>query len=335
MKKKTNLQTSLIALVTLFIGFFLGMAFTSISPSGDNLSGTIGRVDRHRNVQITEDDIILRNEFVNNLDLRDQYVDYLNYFYIKAMRTSADLYHTMDNVATVDAFSDVYSQHQDALQQYSNFLEVARTDILQAIGALVNIEAKQQRPMVELINQANNAILRMRNNDRTLVDFMVAIDIFMEQHDLFYDELADAHDLMAMSVVESAMAHRDKPLLSFLENKTMKNDEEGITKLMSELRSTSRLQEYNLRDLEILELHAPGFKYSNERLESIAFLNEATLRSFFSEGMQGQIQLRGTDDLIQSMDMGDLQGVASLRNMQALQSDMRIQNIPSLDAAIR
>ena len=57
MKKNQKLQISLIGLASLFIGFLLGMAISSITPSGDELTGTIGRVDRHRNVQITNDQV--------------------------------------------------------------------------------------------------------------------------------------------------------------------------------------------------------------------------------------------------------------------------------------
>ncbi len=335
MKKNQITQTSLIAMAALFVGFLLGMAFTSITPAGDKLAGTIGRVDRHRNVQITEDDIRLRNEMADNLDMRDQYVDYLNFFYIKALRTSNDVFVAMDKAAAVDAFATTFDEHTQALENYSTYLEVARTDILQAIGALVSIEDDRNRPMIELLNQANNAIHRMRNNSDILLDFMIAINTFMEQQEVFYPELADAHDLLALNSIETALVYRNKPLLSFLEKTTMQNDEEGIVKLMSELRDAANLQEFNLNDMtrldmsQSLENSLKSEIYS--QLSHITSMNmEANLSSVFSTGLQGQIQFRSGQELLRSMDAGNLSNMPSLRNMeslknlQILQSDFRV-----------
>ncbi|MDP2236944.1 MAG: hypothetical protein Q8J88_10965, partial [Bacteroidales bacterium] len=73
MKKITTTQTTLIAIAALVVGFLIGFSVNSIAPSSDDLAGSIGKVDRFRNVQITEDDILLRNEFVEDTAKRAQY----------------------------------------------------------------------------------------------------------------------------------------------------------------------------------------------------------------------------------------------------------------------
>jgi hypothetical protein len=79
MKKITTTQTTLIAIVALVVGFLIGFSIKSNVPSTDELAGSIGKVDRFRNVQITEEDIMLRNELVEDTAKRSQYEKYLLY----------------------------------------------------------------------------------------------------------------------------------------------------------------------------------------------------------------------------------------------------------------
>jgi hypothetical protein len=317
MKKNQKLQITLIGLASLFIGFLLGMAISSITPSGDELTGTIGRVDQQRNVQITENDIILRNDLADNLDIRDQYVDYLSFFYIKALRNSNDLFFAMNNAAAVDDFADTFDKHTATLETYSAYLEMARTDILEALEALTSIEDERNRPMVELLNQAFNAIHRIRNNSDVVLDFMTAINTFMEKQDVFYPELADAHDVMAINSLESAIAYKNKPMLHFLKNTNLKNDDEDITKLITGLNNASALNELNLRDMTNLDI-ADALRND---------LNTALA------GDAGGIQFLGSDQ-IEGLILGQI--IDHLNNQAGLRSDFdSIMHLINNQATIR
>ena len=91
MKKITTTQTALIAVIALVFGFLIGFSIKSNVPSTDELAGSIGKVDRFRNVQITEDDILLRNELVEDTAKRAQYEKYLLFNYYQALKTSSDV----------------------------------------------------------------------------------------------------------------------------------------------------------------------------------------------------------------------------------------------------
>lgn len=87
-----------------------------------------------RTKQITEDDIRLRNDMANEKEVRDMYVDYLNFFYIKALRTSGDIGMVKKKTESVEAFTDVYEQYDQTLDIYQRYLDGARRCILPGAG---------------------------------------------------------------------------------------------------------------------------------------------------------------------------------------------------------
>jgi len=55
MKKKTQTptRTVLIAIAALVAGFLIGFSINNLPPYDEDLAGSIGKVDRYRNVKIT------------------------------------------------------------------------------------------------------------------------------------------------------------------------------------------------------------------------------------------------------------------------------------------
>jgi hypothetical protein len=329
MKKNQKIQTGLFAILALFVGFIIGLFVTGSIPAKDNLTGTIGRVDRHRNVQITEDDIRLRDEMANDESARDMYVDYLNYFYIKALRTSHDLGVVIEKAGSVEAFADVFTPHSQILDNYQRYLDVARTDLLQAISILFDIEKAGNVPMVEILNQANNAVNRIRNQDNELVSFMMDISDFMEKEDVFYQELADAHDLLAMISIESAVVFDNKPLYSYLQDHTFKNSSEGL-KLLVLLNSSERLKD-NLQDNIISDMQSLDFSEAmkdgyllnfGDLVQNIETINSQLIRS--TESVKSQALF--SNDQLKFLSEQQLK----FHNLESLRMDFRVQSSTQL-----
>ncbi|MDZ7740512.1 MAG: hypothetical protein U5Q03_01805 [Bacteroidota bacterium] len=86
------------------IGIFVDIPTTDTN----DLAGAIGKVERYRNVQITGDDILLRNELVEDSAKRELYGKYLSYYYYKALRTANDLDKILDKTKQVEEFSREY-----------------------------------------------------------------------------------------------------------------------------------------------------------------------------------------------------------------------------------
>ncbi|MBU2555730.1 MAG: hypothetical protein KKF98_14850, partial [Bacteroidetes bacterium] len=89
MKTKNALKPILFAVLGLVAGILIGMSFNGFPPHDSELAGSIGKVDSKRNVRITENDILLRNELVKDTASLLQYQQYLSYLYYKSLKSSA------------------------------------------------------------------------------------------------------------------------------------------------------------------------------------------------------------------------------------------------------
>ncbi len=165
MKLTQNIQIGLIAIVALIVGILIGAVLQWPNFESDSLGGTIGRADRYRNVQITENDILLRNELLGDAEKQELYKSYLNYYYIRAMRTSAELNRAVASARMVPEFQGTFLDYSEGLSGFANYLDAARIDILKAIDVVVSLEDNPRVPVVEYLNQANNVIARIRQYD--------------------------------------------------------------------------------------------------------------------------------------------------------------------------
>lgn len=253
MKKNSKVYYVLTAFIALVAGFFLGSFASWPNFGNDDLMGTIGRADRYRNVQMTENDIMLRNELLGDDEKQEQYKNYLNYYYFKVMRTRTELERATATARTVPEFGGTFSEYADNIDGFNTYLDVARTDILRAIELVVNLSEHPRVPVVEYLNQANNVIARLRQFDPVMVDLMIAIETFLDTHpDQDFPGLADAHDLLALNLMESALITQNRPMLKFLDKKTLVNEKEGVAELMSnESYINSFRDQYNM-DVEKL-----------------------------------------------------------------------------------
>ncbi len=271
MKKKRILQTVLIASLTLIIGFLAGIFIVGFPPEAYVLPGTIGKADRYRNVKITENDISLRNELLDNSKLQEQYRDYLNYYYIKAVQTSTNLSRLIEVSAGNEDFQPVYMGYEEPLKSYHRFMNAARVDILNALTTVVSLNRDQKMPVIESLNQAGIAISRMRHLDSQLAEFlMVVFDFLHERPDKDYPALANIHDLLAMGIIESAYITQNKPLLKYLDKKPLVNDEEGMDKLIASATQTNALNEFLSNDLQRLSVVASDIDF----LQDVVLLME-------------------------------------------------------------
>jgi len=234
MKKFTLLQTGLIAIVALVVGLFIGFAIKNFSTSTEDLAGTIGKVDRYRNVKITEDDILLRNELVSDTVKRNQYEKYLQYYYYQSLNKSSAIDQLLSKTLTAVEF-DNFNSEITALKCFNLYLEPARVDILNALNMISSLNKNEDVPMLTYLNQAQNAIIRIRNNDIMMLNYMDAITSYMEKNPgEANDELKDTHDILALNVMQGAILAQDKPVLTYLDKKKLMNDKEGMKKLVAE-----------------------------------------------------------------------------------------------------
>lgn len=253
MKKITTTQTGLIAFVALVVGFLIGFSIKTDRPSTDDLAGSIGKVDRFRNVQITEGDILLRNELVSDTTKRKQYEKYLLYYYYQSLKTSSDVQQVLNKAPLVKEFNDVYYPYAAAINNFNNYLESARADILNALNLVLSLDKNENAPIIHALNLAQNAISRIKNHDAVLLNYLNAMETFIESHpDQSYPELVDAHDILTLNMMQSAILTQNKPLLTYFEKKKLLNQKEGINELVAEAQFKSFFEDRFALDAEII-----------------------------------------------------------------------------------
>jgi Tfp pilus assembly protein PilP len=281
MKKYTLLQAALLAALALVIGLFLGISIVNYSPQGADsqtdyyemgkyLGGSIGKVDRYRNVQVSEDDILLRNELLDDTAKRTQYEKYLLFYYYKSLKTSFDVDEVLKKTKETEEFAKTYYPYMNALESFKTYLVPAREDILFALNMVASLDENAKVPVIGYLNQAQNAIARINSNESILMNLMNAIISFKDANpEGKYWALDDAHDIISMNLMQSAILTQNKPMLSYLDKKKLLNDKEGVKELVADAQLKSLFQDQFAADAQKLGL------IGSEALNSLSLNNVA------------------------------------------------------------
>ncbi|MBS4061236.1 MAG: hypothetical protein KG029_12635 [Bacteroidetes bacterium] len=333
MKKITYLQAGIIAALTLTIGVLMGLFLDFPKTKNDELTGSIGKVDRFRNVQITEDDILLRNELVEDTAKRTQYEKYLLFNYYQALKTSSDVERVLAIATEEIDFEKVYYPYSNALTNFKTYLESARVDILSALNLILTIDENQEVPVVTYLNQAQNAIARIRNHDQVLLNYMNAMATYIESNpESYLNDLKDAHDILALNVMHSAVLTQNKPVLTYLEKKKLMNEKEGMTEMVAEAQMKAYMQDHFIMDVESLKATLLLLTYTSietlklipvgnaENLQSAVLNNIEAINSALNSFTLSSISELGSQQLLQDLvsSMENLQGIQQLSNVESL-----------------
>jgi len=317
MKKNAKLQTIIIAVAALIVGFLSGFYFNNLPPSGNDLAGTIGKVDRYRNVQVTEKDIQLRNELVGDTAKLAQYTKYLTYYYLQAERTLQDIEAVVDKTKNEGAFAQKNQKMITNLEAYCEYLKIARTDILSALNTISGLSGDENVPVISSLNMAQNAISRIQSNETMLLNYMSAIEEYVDANkETDYPELADAHDLLALHTIEAAMMTDNKPVLKYLDKKELMNDKEGLKMMV--LNSTTLQASYT----DAINLDSERLKCDAETMKSLVNSNPVMMDHFM--GSTDRLNLIGVMTLINSQ--SSLQGQEQMNAAAPLLFDVDKMN---------
>jgi hypothetical protein len=283
MKKITYLQAGIIAVLTLTIGVLMGLFLNFPKTKSDEFAGSIGKVDRFRNVQMTEEDILLRNELVEDTAKRAQYEKYLLYYYYQALRTSSDMERILAIAKAEYEFEKVYYPYSNTLTNFKTYLETARTDILTALNIIISIDQNQEVPVVNYLNQAQNAIARIRTYDQVLINYMIAMATYIETHpEAYLYKFIDAHDILALNIIHSALLTQNKPVLSYLEKKKLLNDKERMKDVVAETQLKSSMNDNIIMDFEKVQ---GVIAFDSEKLKGIEISDMENLQALISNNI--------------------------------------------------
>ncbi|MBU2555731.1 MAG: hypothetical protein KKF98_14855 [Bacteroidetes bacterium] len=218
MKKKNALKPILFAVLGLVAGILIGMTFNGFPPYDDELAGSIGKVDDKRNVRITEGDIRLRNDLVEDTIRLLQYQRYLSYIYYKSLKSSTDIERVISLTADNPEFIQSLNQTQ-TLDAYLANLNSARADLLTALYALQNPDMDSEVPIIQYLNNALDADSRVQSNETIFLSYIDGIEAWLAAHPgQNHQNLKEAHDLLVFNVLQTALIAQDKPMLKYFDN---------------------------------------------------------------------------------------------------------------------
>jgi hypothetical protein len=273
MKKLTSVQLSFVFIISLVLGFLVGTRLDYFEGTNKQLAGTIGKVERYRNVKVSQNDLLLRNELIEDSVKRLQYEKYLLIYYYQSLNTQNDLNHVLALTDSVPEFQKTYYPYSDALKTFSQFLEPAREDILYALNVILDIDGQAEVPIIEYLNMAQNAIARIQAQNGVLLNYMNAIETFLQSKEIFNQCLADAHDILYLNTLQAAIFTHNKPVLTYLDELKLRNDKEGVKKLMAESNVKSQLLGYYKDDAKKLKNHFADKSEGSLNLHSFDQLN--------------------------------------------------------------
>ena len=157
MKKITVIQASFIAVGALLVGLLIGASISDMTPPRKFLAGTFGTVDKYRKANITEKDVILRNELASDTARLAYNLKYYSYSYYRSLKTTHDIKKAKEMTASEEEFNKSCYTVVNALSVYETYLDSARVDLLTLIQAMESFGNSENTPLAAYFTNANNA----------------------------------------------------------------------------------------------------------------------------------------------------------------------------------
>jgi hypothetical protein len=278
--KSKQIVTILISVIIGFsIGLMSGLTLTNPGMSLAEAAGSIGRVDQYRNVRITQEDIELRNELLEDETRREAFLGYLAYEYARNVRMGENVRLAIRNGDAAGDFRSANSKTMERLHEYDEFLDNARMRILEAIGTLHDLDERDKVAVHAVLKDAGNALAQNALRDGVLFDFMTGVEHFFQtaSPDAF-PGLASAHDHVFASLLSDNIVKGNRPTLEHLLAKRLIGDEGQLG-----IWDAAQLQAQLLADVEqlgyMVDAEQLGF-WASEQLGRLPLLNAEQLGAF-------------------------------------------------------
>lgn len=247
--KRTNLLIVFAVILSLIVGFVIGISVDYPRVDENELSGTIGKVKNYRNTKTTEADIELKDELLSDTTLLKSVRNYMTFHYLRALKLGENIDFAVKEAVSSEEFSSQNAGLIAALEDYSKLLSTARKNLLMTTVICKSAGEASPALLRQSILEANNLIAQINYGNKTVLGFVNKLDAFIQEKGTgSYPQLNKAHDLLMLNEIGSSLLTRDKALLKFFDKKKLYSRD--LKSQGPDIRQTV------LRDLETLSLQA-------------------------------------------------------------------------------
>ena len=209
----------------LIIGFLVGIAVDYPKVEDEELAGTITKVDKYRNIKVSETDIRLQNDLVSDTASLRVLRNYITYHYLDAIQIAGNISKAVTEANGAEAFKAFGTRQIKELNSYGAYLASTRGYFLAALAAVRDAKNTDPALIRNSLNQINNVIAQKNYRSRVVVDFINQAESFLASNKSGdYEGLRQAHDILAVDMVNASLITGDKVMQKFLGKKPLLTD---------------------------------------------------------------------------------------------------------------
>lgn len=235
MKSKRNLLIVLGLLFGFLAGIIVGIMLTNPGLSLKEAAGTIGKVDKYRNVKITEADIELQNELLADVELRQAFINYMKYEYAAGIKMAEDIRFGVSVANNTTEFLARNQKMIENLEQYAVLLDNSRLYLIQAALTVEEMDSKEKIALTSVVNNANNALIQIRQGNIAAYDFLTGAEHFLDEGERgTFPDLENAYLRIFNNLLASSVVSNNRMALEYLVSKNRAYDRTSATTLNSE-----------------------------------------------------------------------------------------------------
>lgn len=235
MKSKNVILILVSLLIGLVAGLLIGVMISNPGVSLRDAAGTIGKVEKYRNVKITEADIELRNELISDPELRYAFTNYVQYEYAASIKLGEDIAAAVSAARSIPAFMDSFPNAASDLENYGALIENARLPLLEASAVMDQPDQWDNIAFTSVVNNAGMAMFQIRQGAAAAYDFLSAAETFFIKNDKSaYPDLNIARLQIYFDMLASGYIRNDRMAFEYLLSKSKDVDIVTATALKSE-----------------------------------------------------------------------------------------------------
>ncbi|MFH0762182.1 MAG: hypothetical protein V2A67_11830 [Bacteroidota bacterium] len=209
----------------LVLGFLAGILLRGPRPDDQALTGTITKVDKYRNIKTSEAEIRLQKDLVSDSAGLQMLTRYITFHYLDAVKLSGDIVEAVEAANALEPFNASARSQIDALERFGLFLSSTRLYYVAALAAIRDPENTDAGMIRHSLNQVNNIISQKNYRTRVVLSFLEKTEAFTGSGSPdVHLRLRQAHDRLALDLVNTSVITGDKFLQKALDNKVLLAD---------------------------------------------------------------------------------------------------------------